>query len=548
MKLKGLKLKADRIITHLYHTLGACLTAGAVFLLAGASPAWAVSGTWTNSIADGNWGDAINWANGTIADGADSTATFSSTATRSITLNTSRTIGNLTFNTSSYNLIGGNTLTLQTSTGIPTVTVTAGTTTIGVPLSSDQQVLFTGGIVALTNGANSLSGGLIYQENPIGFVSGALGSGTIQVGNAPGGNNGGAGQVGFDALSSAPAGTDPVTLNNDFVIRTIRWIVGQQNLVGLNAQPVIINGNVNLDMGTGNVRDLALQQNLTINGVLSGGQSGSSVFGLNFGVLAGGALTLTGVNTFVGNINFNVGSTLGVNSADALGYYQNRINFNTPGATLRIDAPFTIPSYQGLNGIGMNVAANATINCQANDLQIDAIIAGGATLTKSGTGRLTLTAANTFSGPINLAAGTLAITGSGSVNTTAGITIATNAAFLLADSASVANLSSVTVNNGGQFVLQGAPTLNSAVSITANAGGIVDLTGLYTPLTLGAGQTLGGGGTVNGSVVAGSGSLRSSRHCRHGRNSDLCQRPRFERPELHLRPAQRHDRGWRHQR
>lgn len=498
----------------LQQQIGVFLAVCALCLL-GAAPAWAASGTWTNSATDGNWSGAANWITGTVADGADNRATFSSTATRTVTLDTARTIGNLTFNTSSYNLIGGNTLTLQNSTNIPTVTVNAGTTTIGVPLSSSQQVLFTGGIVALTNTANNLTGGLIYQENPFGFLGqAALGSGTIQVGNAPGGNNGGSSQVGFDALSPAPTGTAPVTLANNFVIRTILWIVGQQSLVGLNPQPIIINGDVNLDMGTSNVRALALQQNLTINGVLSGGQSGASQFGLNLNTLAGGSLTLAGLNTFVGNITFNVGTTLGVNSDDALGSYANRINFSAAGATLRIDAPFTMPNYRGPSGIGVNVAANATINCtNGNDLQIETVIQGAATLTKSGTGKLTLTAANTFSGPLAFnvgtvgSAGTLAITGSGSVNTAAGIAIPTNSVFLVADSASVANMASVTVNNGGRCVLQGSPTLKSTLAITANSGGIFDVSGLGSTFTLGAGGSLIGSGVVTGSVIAASGSV-----------------------------------------
>jgi autotransporter-associated beta strand protein len=473
----------------------------------GAAPAWATNGTWTNSIADGNWGAAINWASGTIADGADGTATFSSSATRTITLDTARTIGNLTFNTSSYNLIGGNTLTLQTSTGIPTFTVNAGTTTIGVPLSASQQVLFNGGIVALTNTANNLSGGLIFQENPFGFLGqGALGSGTIQVGNAPGGNNSGSGQLGFDALSPAAAGTAPVTLANNFVIRTIRWIIGQQSIAGLNPQPIIINGDVTLDMGNTNVRDIYDFQPLTINGALHGGQSGPSVFGLN---LVSGTVTLTNPNNdFTGNINYTGGATLGVNNIGALGNFGNRINLNTANATLRIDGSFTIPNYQGANGIGVNVGANAIINCtNGNNLEIDAIVQGSSTLTKTGSGTLNLTAANTFSGPITLSAGTLQISGSGSVSTSAGLTVTTNSIFLLTDSASVANMTSVTVNNGGQFVMQGSPTINSLLAVTVNSGGLVDVSGLASTFTLGSGGSFSGGGSVNGSVIASSGSV-----------------------------------------
>src|SRR5437016_6248205 len=59
---------------------------------------FAASGQWiTDAGGTQNWGTATNWSGGTIADGADNTATFDKgiSASRTVTLNTSRTIGNL---------------------------------------------------------------------------------------------------------------------------------------------------------------------------------------------------------------------------------------------------------------------------------------------------------------------------------------------------------------------------------------------------------------------------------------------------------------------
>lgn len=96
-------------------------------------------GTWTND-ASGTWGTAGNWAGATIANGAGSLANFSTvdiTAARTVTLDTSRTIGGLIFGdanwwNSGYNWAlessGGTILTLD-NTGGPggnPPTITAG--------------------------------------------------------------------------------------------------------------------------------------------------------------------------------------------------------------------------------------------------------------------------------------------------------------------------------------------------------------------------------------------------------------------------------------
>src|SRR6266508_921522 len=71
-------------------------TLAATFLLNTALHA--AEGTW-NVNADGNWSKATNWASSTIADGAGYNANirFNINANRTVTLDTSRTLGNLVF-------------------------------------------------------------------------------------------------------------------------------------------------------------------------------------------------------------------------------------------------------------------------------------------------------------------------------------------------------------------------------------------------------------------------------------------------------------------
>ncbi|HZZ44179.1 MAG TPA: autotransporter-associated beta strand repeat-containing protein [Tepidisphaeraceae bacterium] len=137
-------------------------------ILTAASPFWlaqtakATDGSWA-TFASGTWSDPANWASGTIADGVDSTASFvaddNSGTVAAITLDTSRTVGNLIFGDTQASLFGGSakwqlsgpgTLTLQTTTGTPTITLqpfrTAGEgAVLSAPLAGSQGVNITAG-------------------------------------------------------------------------------------------------------------------------------------------------------------------------------------------------------------------------------------------------------------------------------------------------------------------------------------------------------------------------------------------------------------------
>ena len=150
--MRGISIRARRVL------LAAAVASGV-----GSQSAHAASGTWAVD-ADGDWSTSGNWSSGTVADGVDSTASFTNniTATRTVTLDTARTIGNLTFSDnaavgSSWVLSGPNTLTLDRTSGTPTITTTTNATISTVLTGTDGLTKSGVGFLELT-GANTYSG------------------------------------------------------------------------------------------------------------------------------------------------------------------------------------------------------------------------------------------------------------------------------------------------------------------------------------------------------------------------------------------------------
>lgn len=163
----------------------------AVFALAGTT-ALAGSGTWiTNS--DGNWSDTGNWSGGTVAGGTDATANFSGlniTANRTVTVDAGRTVGHLSFGDTtktSYGqwwILAGDTLTLDTSAGSPTIETDvdgkgSGFARISVALAGSDGVIFNNALVRL-DVTSSYSGGTTINGGSVRLnANNALGTDTI---------------------------------------------------------------------------------------------------------------------------------------------------------------------------------------------------------------------------------------------------------------------------------------------------------------------------------------------------------------------------------
>lgn len=180
---------------------GKRLAIGLAFAIACcATVAHAADGTWIFGTGNGNWSDTTKWSGGTVADGTDFTAFFTAelTGTRTVTVDTPRTIGNITFTdpTPNNNLIiagtGANILTLdRTGVGVssPLIDVTQSTRTlqINAQISGDDGFTKTGpGILILNNNSNNYTGKTVVTGGVL-QIGTAFNAGNLSV---PGGYTG----------------------------------------------------------------------------------------------------------------------------------------------------------------------------------------------------------------------------------------------------------------------------------------------------------------------------------------------------------------------
>ncbi len=458
------------------------------------------TGNWNTTLTNWDQGSGlamVAWNNANL-----NTAVFAGTA-GTVTINAPVSAGGLTFTTTGYTLAGGaspNNLTLGgTSATITTSALTtAGTTTIssiisgnltgGLTIASNGDMTASGGGAAgrgvifsgtntftgnitvtsglfnpganatLGNAANTITlngGGLlanvtntISRNVTYGTSNGTIrvygaqtltmsgvqsGTGTltktdtgILIFNNTGNNRSGAttiasGELRAVAPTTAGAytilGSGAVTANSG---TTLRFFTGSTaaaiiyaNAINLNGATLINeDGNHTLTgaialTGTNTINGVWGEKNLTLSGVVSGAGN----------IIKSGAarLILTGANTYSGTTTINAGS----------------------GALQVGDGSTT-----GALGTGAVTNNASLIFNRGNAMTVASVISGTGSITQSGAGTTSLTAANTFSGGTTLAAGGLSISnatgfGSGSVTITSTtgttITVANNAATTVAN-------------------------------------------------------------------------------------------------------------------
>ncbi len=230
----------------------------------------------------------------------------------------------------------------------------------------------------------------------------------------------------------------------------------------------------------------------------------------------GGALTLSGGNSYTGNTIVNAG-TLNVSSTTALGAAANSLNVNNPNTgagtavIVNINNAVTIGSLastianpsSGTNSATINLVGVALTDNQVGNTSFTGVLAGtgGFTMGASSAGTLTLTGTNTYTGVLTLSGGTLnAVTaGINGSNTTSGIVF--SGGTLQAATGGITTGKAVTMTGTGTFDTNGNDSiLSGLITYTSN----LTKTGTGTLTISGASNTGAGGLTIsNGTVMSG---------------------------------------------
>lgn len=222
------------------------------------------------------------------------------------------------------------------------------------------------------------------------------------------------------------------------------------------------NGTVNITGGTLTVAGpggFIIANDSGTSGVVNISGTGTLVVNSAICRIGGNAGTTSAV------LNLNAGGTLAL-AASPTSVGVSRV-FNMDGGTLRANADITIASLTEANIKDGGVVIDSNGNTiTINQALLNFTGATTASLTKSGTGTLRLTGANTYSGATSVTVGTLELVGGSQVSS---ITVSAGASlgFVIGSPTLSAGTFSL---SAGKIKITGTPTLNSHDLITSSAG------------------------------------------------------------------------------
>jgi outer membrane autotransporter protein len=389
--------------------------------------------------------------------------------------------------------VGSNTVSVintatNTVVGSP---ILVGTSPVGVAVSRDGKFVYV---------ANESSNTVSVIDTATNTVVGSpipVGGGPFGIAITPDGKFAYVGNAGSNTVSVINTATNTV-VGSPIPVGTSPFVFGSfigPNIIVAQGGPLLVANDAALTgIGFGNFVDFnggtlkttgSLLSSRTISLLAQGGiidtngfnstLSGPIVGTGGLSKIGSGTLTLTGSNSYSGGTTINAG-ILAVFADNNLGAPNGGLSFN--GGTLENIASFTTARAMTLNSSGTISTDPGTTLTQTG------VISGIGSLTKVGSGTLTLVGTNTYSGGTVLNAGTLTVNGPQALGLG---NVVVNGGTLNADPQPISIKGNYTQNAGGTLELNiggASPAQHDYLNVTGNAslnGTLRLLNSGYTP-------------------------------------------------------------------
>ncbi|MFO0945582.1 MAG: autotransporter-associated beta strand repeat-containing protein [Planctomycetota bacterium] len=283
--------------------------------------------------------------------------------------------------------------------------------------------------------------------------------------------------------SGSGSGTDNLGFNSVTLAAGVALTNNGTSILTLSA-PIDTNGQVLTVSGTGNT-------NLTGAVTGTGGitKSGTSTLTLS------GNNTYSGATTLSGGTIATQGSGIGDNSAVSI----------ANGATLVLNANETIGSLAGVAGsiVDLNTF---TLSAGGNNTSTTfaGVLSDSGALTKQGSGNMTLSGTNTYTGQTTVSAGTLTLQGGTAINNAGAVSVSSGATLTLSNNEEIGSLA----GSSGSTVQLGGNQLTTGNDSSTSFGGVITGTGSVEKrgtgtFTISGNNNYSGGTTVTAGVLAG---------------------------------------------
>jgi len=450
-----------------------------------------------------NWLSGGNWDNGTVSapiaawTSGDAAVFGGTAASQTITAGT-LTVGNLTFGAgtvgagtsgTAYTVAGGtvtlssSTVTTNTDTAISSALAGNGFTKLGAAKLTLGGTDSLTGAININNGTVEMNGGSLTATGGLFLANTTSSNGTFRM--TSGSMTLTSGDMNIEASSGTGAyiqtgGT--VTVNTaNYVYVALDSTSGSSGSFTISGGSFTTGNGMWLGVRNTGIVTVSGTGSLTLNQfrLLNVGSAGSGIVNLDGGTLTMGA---TNMGTATSKFNFNGGSLVLTNG---------NTDFLNGFATQTVKA----------GGAVINTQANNATFAQAmvHDSTLGATADGG--LTKSGSGNLTLSGTNTYTGATVISGGTLTVTGA--ISNSPSITVGSGA-----------TLSVPTIVSGQ--TLQGVGTVSSTTTIAVGAtlapagAATIGTLSVSGPLTLAGTASFDlnkTGATLTNDVVAGTGAV-----------------------------------------